>query len=383
MPQDQHHYLPKIIQLRRELHANPELSGQEYKTVNRIQQFAEKHGKAAQIETFWETGFAVIYQFPEPGKTIAIRCELDALPIQEENQFSYKSVNAGVSHKCGHDGHMAIVSGLIFWLEAQPIQKGKVILLFQPAEETGKGAQMLVHDNKFEALGIDYLFALHNIPGESIHNIIITPKGFSAEVQSVVIKIKGKEAHAAEPENGNNPALAVSKIIEGMSSLNCLDPKMDNFAVLTPVHLLMGEKAYGISPANAELHYTIRTWNSSQMSLLTSKIKTLVDGICLSNHLDFSFEWLEFFPASINDEECTAHIQKAANANGFEIINKEHPFRFGEDFGWYSKKYKTAMFGLGSGIDSPALHHADYDFPDEILTTGIQMFSTIIQNILK
>jgi Metal-dependent amidase/aminoacylase/carboxypeptidase len=178
MPQDQHHYLPKIIQLRRELHANPELSGQEYKTVNRILQFAEKHGKSAQIETFGETGFAVIYQFPEPGKTIAIRCELDALPIQEENQFSYKSVNAGVSHKCGHDGHMAIVSGLIFWLEAQPIQKGKVILLFQPAEETGKGAQMLVHDNKFEALGIDYLFALHNIPKELINSIIITPKGF-------------------------------------------------------------------------------------------------------------------------------------------------------------------------------------------------------------
>ncbi len=139
MPQDQHHYLPKIIQLRRDLHTNPELSGQEYKTVNRIRQFAEKHGKSAQIETFGETGFALIYQFSESGKTIAIRCELDALPIQEENQFSYKSVNAGVSHKCGHDGHMAIVSGLIFWLEAQPIQKGKVILLFQPAEETGKG----------------------------------------------------------------------------------------------------------------------------------------------------------------------------------------------------------------------------------------------------
>ncbi len=383
MQPDSHWVHPDIIKLRKELHTYPELSGQEHATANRIRQFVEKHGKSAHIETIGKTGLAVIYQFSEPGKTIAIRCELDALPIQEENQFSYKSVNAGVSHKCGHDGHMAMVSGLIFWLEAQPIQKGKVILLFQPAEETGKGAQMLMHDKKFETLGIDYVFALHNIPKEPINSIIITPKGFSAEVQSVIIKTKGKEAHAAEPENGINPALAISKIIREMALLNQSDPHLDDFAMLTPVHLLMGEKAYGISPSNAELHYTIRTWNSAQMFDLTSKIEVLVEQICRMHKLDFSLEWLEYFPASINDAECNNQIHKAALENSLEIIEKEHPFRFGEDFGWYSKKYKTAMFGLGSGIDSHALHHADYDFPDEILGTGIQMFSTIIQDILK
>lgn len=383
MPSDLNMLLPEIINLRKELHTYPELSGQEYETAKRIWKFAEKHAHTARIETFGKTALAIIYEFSKKGKTIAIRCELDALPIQEENNFAHKSVNIGISHKCGHDGHMAMVSGLIFWLEAQPIQKGKVILLFQPAEETGKGAQMLVHDKKFEALDIDYVFALHNIPKEPINSIIITPRGFSAEVQSVIIKTKGKEAHAAEPENGINPALAISKIIGEMALLNHTDSHLDDFAVLTPVHLWMGEKAYGISPANAELHYTIRTWNSAQMSDLTSKIEALVEQICRMHKLDFSLEWLEYFPASINNTECNDQIDKAALENGLEIIEKNHPFRFGEDFGWYSKKYKTAMFGLGSGVDSPALHHADYDFPDEILDTGIRMFASIIQNILE
>ncbi|RIV67674.1 amidohydrolase [Flagellimonas aequoris] len=374
---------PEIMKLRKELHTYPELSGQEYETAKRIWKFAEKHAHTARIETFGKTAIAIIYEFSKKGKTIAIRCELDALPIVEENEFPHKSANTGVSHKCGHDGHMAMVSGLVFWLETQPIQNGKVILLFQPAEETGKGAQMLVQDKKFEALGIDYVFALHNIPKEPINNIIITPKGFSAEVISVIIKTKGKEAHAAEPENGINPALAISKIIGEMALLNHTDPHLEDFAVLTPVHLLMGEKAYGISPSNAELHYTIRTWNSTQMSDLTSKIEALVEQICRLHKLDFNLEWLEYFPASINDTECSDQIHMAAFENGLEIVQKNHPFKFGEDFGWYSKKYKTAMFGLGAGVDSPALHHADYDFPDEIIGAGIQMFTSIIQNILK
>ncbi len=195
--------------------------------------------------------------------------------------------------------------------------------------------------------------------------------------------MRGQVVSEAELENVVNPALAISKIIGEMALLNQQNPNLDDFAVLTPVHLLMGEKAYGISPSNAELHYTIRTWNSAQMSDLTSKIETLVEEICKSYRIDFSLEWLEYFPASINDAECNSQIHKAALENSLEIIEKEHPFRFGEDFGWYSKKYKTAMFGLGSGVDSPALHHADYDFPDEILGTGIQMFSTIIRNILE
>jgi amidohydrolase len=354
---------PEIFILRKELHAHPELSGLEQGTKKRIQKFVAEHGPSAQVLNLGETGFAVVYEFAENGKTIAIRCELDALPILETNTFSHKSQTNGVSHKCGHDGHMAIVCGLLFWLESRPNIQGKVVLLFQPAEETGKGAENIVTNETFKALNIDYLFALHNIPKEPLHSIILPSKGFSAEVISLIISLKGKESHASEPENGINPTLALSQIIQDMEPL-------------------MGEKAYGISPADAELHYTLRTWNNKQMELLKTNVLDIVERICAQFGLNHTSEWLEYFPASNNAPECCSTIKKAAKELNLNLIEKPHPFKFGEDFGWYAKTYKCAMFGLGAGIHTPALHNADYDFPDEIIETGITLFISIISNLL-
>lgn len=374
--------LPFILTLRKELHSYPELSGVEFDTKKRIQKFVEEHGPSGQIMDLGETGFALVYEFGENGKSIAIRCELDALPIKETNNFLHKSKTNGVSHKCGHDGHMAIVSGLIFWLESQPLETGRVVLLFQPAEETGKGAESIVASERFKELKIDYIFALHNIPKEPMHSVILTPMAFSAEVISLVIKINGRESHASEPENGNNPALAVSQIINKLAQMNVTDPMDVDFALLTPVHILMGEKAYGISPANAELHYTIRTWSGEKMDFLKANITNSIATTCKKNDLEFSLEWLEYFPASTNNAKCREVILKAARENNLHLIEKLHPFKFGEDFGWYAKSYNSAMFGLGAGIDTPALHNADYDFPDELIDTGIGMFVSIIKNLL-
>ena len=373
----------ELLNLRKELHKNPELSSFEFETSNRIRKFVEKHNPSSIIENVGETGLAVIYKYKKKGKSITIRCELDALPIQEDNQFSHQSKTEGVSHKCGHDGHMAIVSGLIFWIKNQSFESGKIILLFQPAEETGKGAYQIIKDKKFKELQTDYYFALHNIPKEPLHSIILIEKGFSAEVQSLIIKVKGKESHAAEPENGINPAVGISDIIRIMSELSVNYPEDENFTVLTPVHINMGQKSYGISPAKGELHYTLRTWSNEKMLILKTQIEAVVKKTCHVHKLEYEVEWLEYFPASNNNITCNNYIEKAAQENKIKIIKRPYPFKFGEDFGWFSKKYKTAMFGLGAGINTPALHNADYDFPDEIIETGISMFKSIISNIMK
>ena len=372
-----------LLNLRKELHKNPELSSFEFETSNRIRKFVEKHNPSSIIENVGETGLAVIYKYKKKGKSITIRCELDALPIQEDNQFSHQSKTKGISHKCGHDGHMAIVSGLIFWIKNQSFESGKIILLFQPAEETGKGAYQVIKDKKFKELQTDYYFALHNIPKEPLHSIILIEKGFSAEVQSLIIKVKGKESHAAEPENGINPAVGISDIIRIMSELSVNYPEDENFTVLTPVHINMGQKSYGISPAKGELHYTLRTWSNEKMLILKTQIEAVLKKTCHIHKLEYEVEWLEYFPASNNNIACINHIEKAAQENKFKIIKRPYPFKFGEDFGWFSKKHKTAMFGLGAGIDTPALHNADYDFPDEVIETGISMFKSIISNIMK
>ncbi|MFS4491407.1 amidohydrolase [Maribacter sp. 2308TA10-17] len=373
----------EIVHLRKTLHENPELSGFEYETAKRIRDFIEKHHPTEILENLGGTGLVAIFKFPKKGPSITIRCELDALPIQEENQFEHQSKNKGVSHKCGHDGHMAIVSGLIFWLKNQSFESGEVILLFQPAEENGEGAYRVLQDERFKSLKTDYVFALHNIPKEPLHSTILMQKGFSAEVQSFIIRLKGKESHAAEPENGVNPALALSEMIRAFSQLEVAKPEDENFTLITPVHVNMGQKAYGISPANGELHYTMRTWSGEQMSALKSQIHATVRKLSEEHQLAFEIEWLEYFPAAANDKDSNAYVAKAALENNFQIIKRPYPFKFGEDFGWFSRDYKTAMFGLGAGLDTPALHNADYDFPDELLETGISMFKSIISNVLK
>ncbi|MCJ7757621.1 MAG: amidohydrolase, partial [Gillisia sp.] len=349
--------LEKIKALRKELHQHPELSGEEIETAQRIKKFLTNYPPTKVIEGIGGHGLAAIYSFGEDGPVIMIRCELDALPIEESNLFQYKSAVEGVSHKCGHDGHMTMVAGLIFWIKEQTFGHGKIILLFQPAEETGKGAMAVIEDLKFKELKPHYIFALHNIPGEALNTIIRLQNNFSSTAQSLGIFLKGKESHASEPENGINPALAISEIIRQFDLFNVLEPEKNNFAMLTPVHIKMGQIAYGISAGSAELHYTLRTRDEGEMEKLKSVINQFLIQVCSQNNLKFETGWFDYFPASVNDPSCNELILKAAETNHFKIKEKPFPFKFGEDFGWFSKKYQSAMFGLGSGENSPALHN--------------------------
>ncbi|RKS50718.1 amidohydrolase [Gillisia mitskevichiae] len=375
--------LKKIKALRKELHQFPEISGEEKETAVRIKKFLSLYPPSKLIEDIGGHGLAAIYSFNEDGPVILIRCELDALPIEESNLFSYRSGLQNVSHKCGHDGHMAIVAGLSYWIKEQSYKKGKIILLFQPAEETGKGAKAVIEDEKFKELQPDYVFALHNIPGEPLNSIIRVQNNFSSSVQSLGILFKGKEAHASEPENGINPALAIADIIKQFKRLNILEPEKPDFALLTPIHIKMGQIAYGVSAGSGELHYTIRTRDEEHMTKLKLAINELVYNICKQYNLGIETGWFDYFPTSANDPFCNDLIQKAAEINNLKINEKPYPYKFGEDFGWYSKYYKSAMFGLGAGENSPALHNPDYDFPDEIIPTGMAMFTSIIDQILK
>ncbi len=374
--------LEKIKLLRKELHRYPELSGQETETAGRIKKSIEKCYNTKIIENIGGNGLVVITEFSNSGPTIVIRCELDALPIEEVNDFEYHSVNKGISHKCGHDGHMAIVAGLVSWLDQQDFKNGKVISLFQPAEETGEGAPNVLNDNRFSELNPDYIFALHNIPHQPIHSIITLNGNFSSTVQSVSIELKGKESHSAEPEHGVNPALCMAELIERFNGLNNNDPAKEDFRLCVPIYSSMGVKSYGISAGFGEIHYTLRTKSIEKMERLKKDVDRILSEVCPKHKLPHTAKWFEYFPAVVNDGFCNQVITEAAKAYNYDIISKNIPFRFGEDFGWFSEKYKAAMFGIGAGLQSPALHQADYDFPDEIIETGMNMFKGIIESIL-
>lgn len=372
-----------LKKLRRELHQHPELSGVEFETSKRIHEFIKEHHNTKIIQGLGGTGLAAVYEFPEKGPTILIRCELDALPIDEPNSFDYKSVNKGVSHKCGHDGHMTIVAGLIFKIKASNFNRGKIVLLFQPAEENGKGARNVLRDKKFNDIIPDYAFSLHNIPGQPMNSVITIDQLFTPSVISFSIDLLGRESHAAEPENGLNPALAISEIIQSLSKLSTDTLESENDVLLTPVYMNMGKKAYGISAGFGEVHYTMRTWRVEKMSWLKEQVIHISESISKQYQLKTTVRWFDEFPTNTNHDICNTIVKDVVKEKKVNWIQKKTPFSFGEDFGWFSQQYPSAMFGLGSGVNTPALHHDDYDFPEEIITTGIEMFFGIIEKTLK
>lgn len=375
--------IEKIKLLRKELHRYPELSGHETETAGRVKKFIEKHHNTKIIENIGGNGLAVINEYSNSGPTIVIRSELDALPIEEVNDFEHRSLNSGISHKCGHDGHMAIVAGLVFWLKEQDFKKGKVVLLFQPAEETGTGAPDVLNDHKFRELNPDYIFALHNIPRQPLHSMIIRHGNFSSTVQSVAIQLKGIESHSAEPEHGLNPALCMAELTQKLNTLNTNDAADEDFRLCVPIYSSMGIKSYGISAGFGEIHYTVRTKSVAKMNLLMQDVDSILSEVCSKHNIPYTTAWFDYFPAVVNDDFCNQIITATAKSCGYEIIEKSTPFKFGEDFGWFSEEYKAAMFGIGAGLQFPALHQADYDFPDEILETGMTMFTGIIESILS
>lgn len=373
----------KLEQLRKKLHTHPEVSGKEFKTSHRIIKYLKTCNPAKLESGMGGNGIMAIWDSGKKGKTILFRAELDALPIHETNDFEYTSKNKGIAHACGHDGHSTILCGLAEYLNKNPPSKGKVVLIFQAAEEDGTGAALMLKESRFQQLSPDYIFALHNLPGYPAGEVVVKDLNFTASVNSMIITLNGKTAHAAEPENGINPALAIARILEKSLALQNNDVEKSDMVVITPVHITMGSPAYGVSAGSAEIHFTLRSWGDEFLRETEQKIENIVTGIATQDGLKSEIRYTETFFANINDPEPTSFVRLVAAAEGFSITERQYPFKWGEDFGLFSTHFKGCMFGLGAGENSPALHNPDYDFPDELIKRGVKLFSGIAAYILK
>lgn len=371
----------KLINLRKHLHSIPELSDQEKLTSRTIKEFLLNCNPTRILTDLGGHSIVATWDSGNEGKELVFRSELDALPIEETNDFDYRSKNKNVSHKCGHDGHSAILCGIAMYLQFNKPAKGKIRLLLQSSEETGTGAKSILDDIKFSEIKPDYIFALHNIPGFKLNEIIIKNSIFTASVNSMIINLYGKESHAAEPEQGINPALAVSEILRDCLAMSNNNDEDDDMRVITPVCIELGEKAYGISAGNASIHFTLRCWNDKNLQRLEKEIESVCKKISGEMGLKTEFEYLQTFHASDNDPEAVDLVRKAANTLRLSVIEKKYPFKWGEDFGLFTSRFKGCMFGLGAGENIPALHNPDYDFPDELIVTGVNMYIEILNQL--
>ncbi|NMM46986.1 amidohydrolase [Marinigracilibium pacificum] len=367
-----------LIRFRHTLHKHPELSDHEKYTQNRILKRLEVLN-TAKISPIGHTGVLVTFTGTENGPEVMIRGDIDALPIQEESDLEYKSVNDGVAHLCGHDGHTAIILGVCKLLDQSGIKKGKVHVVFQPAEENGHGAKAVIEDPQFKNVSPDVVYALHNIPGVRKSKVLCKQGSFSCAADSIIIKLKGVTAHAAEPEHGINPMGYIGKMIDEFEKLQNPDLSSNDFQLLTPVYTHVGNKSYGVSAGYGELHYTLRTRLNARMAGLKKSVLDIIEEIC-KDKITYEIEWTESFFANVNDEHAVNSIKTAADKSGLEYEEIELPFKWGEDFGLFTDRFSGAMFGIGAGFETSALHNPDYNFPDDIIRPSIDMFMNLIDD---
>ena len=373
--------LQQLLKLRHALHQEPDLSGQEATTAKAIESFLAPTKPTHIFRNLGGHGIAFLYDSGKPGPRLGFRCELDALPIQENNNWPHRSRRPGLSHKCGHDGHMAMVAGIGAWLQENPLAQGSVLLLFQPAEETGEGASAIVQDPRWEVLKPDWLFGLHNIPGYPKGEILWKDGPFCAASKGLFLKLEGVTSHAAEPEKGMNPSSVLAGIMLELEELPRQSRNWQDLVLLTPVYASLGSKSFGISAGYAEYGATLRAFRQEDMDVLSREAEAIIARNCNKRQLSFEISYQEVFPATINQTTAITYVQKAALAAGFRLKELHEPFRWSEDFGWYGWSCPTAFFGLGAGEQQAALHHPDYDFPDALLANGLTVFINLIRQI--
>lgn len=376
--------LGKLKELRHWLHAHPEVSRQEVKTSKYMQDYLQTNSPPDEIISLAGAGFAAVYNGTKPGKTVLIRAELDALPIHEINQdLSYRSVHDGVGHKCGHDGHMTILAGLAQIYSIRRPTVGRLVLLYQPDEETGTGAKECASHPNFKQIEPDIAFALHNFPSFPEHQIICKTGTFTSSVKFAAMKLSGREAHSAMPETGISPAVAIAQITLAAQEVQQQYDTPEEYALIVPVFFQMGISSSGVCPGYGEAHYTLRSCRDEVVEAMWGTFSKKAAEIARQHGLEIEFEILEEFAANFNNDEAVEMVRKAARNSNFEYNQIEKPFRGGEDFGEITKRYKGAMFGLGSGLNKPELHNPDYDFPDEIIETGVRMFEKLVRDSLE
>ena len=372
-----------LIALRQKLHQFPELSGFESGTTGHLIEFFQRYRPDRIIEGIGGLSLAVVFKGKKPGITALFRCELDALPVAESNDIPYRSRRDGISHACGHDGHMAIMAGFGEILAHDRPSSGRIVLFFQSEEETGTGAEKAIEDPKFKEIRPDYAFALHNIPGFRAHTVLSRPGEFSSASTGMIIQLQGRTSHAADPESGLNPARGVSLIVTGLLDLPRAAEFRKNSVLSTIVMLRLGQAAFGVSPGRAEIMATLRCHHNEVMPLLIRNAEEIVRTNANQEGLKYKISYTEQFPAVVNDQECIDIITSAARENNFPRQSLKEPFPWSEDFSHFTDRFKGALFGLGAGEDHSSLHHPDYDFPDEIIATGVQMFDSIYRIIIK
>ena len=370
---------------RRDIHANPELGFEEQRTSDLV---------AAKLAAFGcevhrgigKTGVVGRLQVGNSPRSIGLRADMDALPIQEANTFAHRSRHAGRMHACGHDGHTTMLLGAAQHLAKTKNFDGTVNFIFQPAEEGLGGGKAMVEDRLFERFPCDAIFGMHNWPGLPAGKFSIRPGGMMAGGAFFDVTVTGKGAHGAKPESGIDPVLVASHIVTALQSIVSRNVRPSDTAVLS-VTQIHGGDAYNVIPQQAVIRGTARAFSTETLSLIETNTRRIAGNVAAGFGAEAELDFRLIFLPTVNDDAETAFIaDTAAELVGEANVNRDGPLIMAsEDFSYMLNACPGAymMIGNGDGVGGCAVHNPAYDFNDEILPLGASLFVRLTERKLE
>ena len=372
--------IKKLTELRHEFHQYPELGFQETKTKTKIANFLRAKG----LQVIEGVGVIGVLKSGSGSKTIGLRADMDALPIQETSKHAYSSKHPGVMHACGHDGHTTMLLGAAEELANSLDFDGTVIFIFQPNEENGLGAKAMLNEGILSSFPISEIFALHNLPGTETGRII-TRKGLICSSESLFeISLKGQGGHASMPHVGRDTISVGSEIIQSLQNIISKKLAPGSGSVLS-VTEFTSDGARNVLPGNSLIKGDVRSRSKEDRLEIKRLMGTLVEGISDAHEITGEVSFETEFVETINSSDQTETVIAVAEELGLSLDGNCEPMSFSEDFAHFSNVVPGCFFLLGNGqtgcVSSP-LHSSSYDFNDELLPIGVKIWSKIVRKIL-
>ncbi|AOA58763.1 amidohydrolase [Acinetobacter larvae] len=377
-------FLQKFIEIRHHLHQYPELGEQTENTATLIADTLDDLGY--QVHRYvGGQGVVAVMQRGQSPKRLGIRADMDALPIEEQNNLPYSSRHKGRMHACGHDGHTAILLAAAEWIAAQEDWEGTLNLIFQPAEETLTGAKKMLEDGLFERFPCDAVFALHNMPGIALGTVVVQEGAVMAASQHVVCRIRGVGGHGAMPELTQDPIMALSALIDALQTIKSRNLAVDDDAAISIGSIHCGT-VYNIIPHDIELQISIRTNQEAVLQKINTRLQQIIAGIEISYAVKISMTQNNLVPATVNSaaesQFLAEHLQQGA---GVDVKRQYKKLMGSEDFAWMLQELPGCYFFLGNGEGEHhgcSIHNARYDFNDDNILIGAQCWKTLVSAYL-
>ena len=391
----------KVIEWRRDFHQNPELSNREFKTSEKIAKHLKSLGLEVQTHVA-HTGVVAILKGNLSGKVIALRADIDALPVTERNDLPFKSIveteflgtKTGVAHACGHDAHTAILMGVAEILSKNKDKiNGTVKFIFQPAEEgppPGEegGSKLMIKEGVLENPKVDAIFGLHIRSGVDVGQIHYKPGGAMAAVERFTINVKGKQTHGSEPWLGVDPILISAKIIDGLQTIISRESELINEAAVISVGKITSGIRFNIIPESAELIGTVRTLDPKMKMHIMKRMQDMTETIAKAYGGEASIIFENFTAVTYNNHELVSKMLPSLElAAGKDNVTQIKAETIGEDFSFYQEKIPGFYFYLGGkpkNNNKPPLHHTpDFLIDESGLLLGVKAFTQITFDFLN